>query len=224
MKKEVLQFYSMQYLVRYPTGYEKGKKYPVIFFLHGSGSRGNDIHALMNNPFFTITDESTDFPFVTVAPQCSENTWFDMFETLESFVHKLVKEDYVDASRLYLMGVSMGGYGAWQLAMSMPEYFAAVVPISGGGMYWNAGRLLNVPVWAFHGEIDTVVFIDESTKMVERVNQCGGNARLTIFPGKGHTLWDDVYRNQEVFEWLLSNQNSNIAELIDTYQGSELYG
>ena len=100
----------------------------------------------------------------------------------------------------------MGGYAVWQLAMSMPAYFAAIVPICGGGMYWNAARLKNVPIWAFHGALDNVVHPRESINMVEAVNACGGNAKLTIVEDVAHMVWCDVYENREVFNWLLGHR------------------
>ncbi len=127
-----------------------------------------------------------DYPFMLVAPQCNKNTWFDLMDSLKKLVYLLADDETVDEKRIYLMGLSMGGYGTWQLAMSIPEMFAAIVPICGGGMYWNAGRLANVPVWAFHGKLDTTVFVEESEKMVNAVNAKGGNAKLTIYPELKH--------------------------------------
>ena len=118
----------------------------------------------------------------------------------------------------------MGGYGTWQLAMSLPELFAAIVPVCGGGMYWNASRLVNIPIWAFHGAKDTTVFKEESIKMVDAVNKCGGKAKLTIYPENGHDAWSDTYKNPEVFDWLLSNTNENSVKLIDKYKDSNIYG
>ena len=224
MQYEVSKFDYIQYLTRYPNGYEPGKKYPVIMLFHGAGGRGKDINVLMNNPYFRITDKYTDFPFITVAPLCSTNTWIDMYETLVRLVKKTSKEEFTDPRRLYAMGASMGGYLTWQIAMSMPEVFAAIVPICGGGYVWNTARLVNVPVWAFHGKKDITVPLEESEKMVNGVNKHGGNARLTIYPENGHDAWSDTYNNPEVFEWLLSNENSNAAELIDIYHDSKIYG
>ena len=114
---------------------------------------------------------------------------------------------YVDRERIYLMGSSMGGYGAWQLAMSRPEIFAAVAPICGGGMYWNAGRLKNTPVWAFHGDSDCIVLPEESRKMVDAVNKCGGKAYLTIYENTAHNAWTPTFKDPEVWKWMLSNKN-----------------
>ncbi len=224
MKFEMYKIENLDYVVRYPDNYSVGQQYPVILLLHGAGGRGKDIHVLMNNPYFKITGQKTDFPFVSVAPLCSANTWFDMFEQLKKLVYQIAAKEFADKERIYLMGASMGGYGAWQLAMSMPEFFAAIVPICGGGMYWNANRLINVPVWAFHGAKDIAVFPDESKKMVDAVNDCGGTARLTVYPENKHDAWSDTYSNQEVFDWMLSHKNQNIKELTDIYDNSEMYG
>ena len=224
MNIKIDQSENVKYIIRFPDGYKNGDRFPVIIFLHGAGSRGNDIHILKNNPYFNIINKHLEFPFITVAPQCSQNTWFDMFEQLKRFVFKIYDENFTDKNKIYLMGASMGGYGTWQLAMSLPELFAAIVPICGGGMYWNASRLVNVPVWAFHGAKDTVVFKEESIKLVDAINKCGGKAKLTIYPENGHDAWSDTYNSQEVFHWLLSNTNKNILQLIDKYNDGDIYG
>ena len=123
------------------------------------------------------------------------------------------------------MGASMGGYAVWQLAMSMPEYFAAIVPICGGGMYWNAGRLIHVPVWAFHGAKDATVLLEESVKMVEAVNKKGGNAKLTIYPNTKHDSWTATYSNYEVFQWLLTHRRPHAeAEADNSYADVKKFG
>ena len=224
MKKDVLTFESMQYIISYPEGYHLGEKYPVILFLHGAGSRGKDIDTLLGNPYFQITQKHSDFPFVTVAPHCHADTWFDLFETLEKLAKAIVAMPFTDGSRIYLIGASMGGYATWQLAMSMPEYFAAIVPICGGGMYWNAGRLVNVPVRAFHGANGEVVCVKESVKMVEAVKRSGGKAELIVYPEIGHNAWSDTYSNWAVFEWLLSHKNENVEQVVNYYKDNMLFG
>ena len=224
MQTEVCTQGKLTYLLRYPNGYEAGKRYPVLFFLHGAGGRGTDVEVLRGNPYFRLTDPVEEFPFITVAPLCSANTWFDLFEELEELVRRIACADFTDLERIYCMGASMGGYATWQLAMSLPEYFAAIVPICGGGMYWNASRLVNVPVWAFHGAKDTVVFTEESRKMVDAVNKKQGHAKLTIYPENAHDAWSDTYSNPEVFAWLLSHTNQNAKQLIESYVGSKQYG
>ena len=224
MNYEIKNIETLKYVIKYPNNFDENRSYPVIFIMHGAGGRGNDINVLLANPYFLQTSKHQNFPFITVAPLCSENTWFDLWNQLKALVKLTYSLPYTDKKRIYAMGASMGGYGTWQLAMSMPEYFAAIVPICGGGMYWNAGRLVNVPVWAFHGGKDSVVLPRESEKMVEAVNANGGNAKLTIFAENGHNAWDDTYSNYKVFEWLLSNENNNTNEIVDEYNSVTIYG
>lgn len=224
MKIEFLNFEGMDYVVRYPHEYTPGTKYPVILFLHGAGTRISSKSAVMENPFFVFT-QNDNFPFVTVAPHCiGEQTWCDYFETLKKFVQFVFDAPYTDPERLYCMGASMGGYGTWQLAMSMPEYFAAIAPVCGGGMSWNAYRLVNVPVWAFHGEKDTTVFPEESKRLVNAVNAVGGKARLTLYPESAHDAWTPTYSNSEVFTWLLEHKNENAKKISNKYDNSKIYG
>ncbi len=218
-----LKFGKLTYLVKYPEGFSKTEKHPILIFLHGAGSRGTSSDALRGNPFFKCT-ENLNLPFVIVAPLCSENTWFDLFEHLEGLVKEVAQLPFADEKRIYLTGNSMGGYGTWQLAMSMPEYFAAIAPVCGGGMYWNAGRLANLPVWAFHGGKDGTVFPTESEKMVNAVNRAGGNARLTTYPDREHDSWTPTYSNPEVFEWLLKHESNCTVELKDEYTDADIYG
>lgn len=201
----ILNLDDLQYVIRYPENYREGEKYPVILFLHGAGTRGTDIEVLKKNAFFGLTAEHADFPFVTVAPQCHSETWFDHFETLKRLVADIRASEFADPNRLYVIGASMGGYATWQLTMSMPEMFAAAVPICGGGMYWDAGRLKHVPIWAFHGDSDKTVLTEDSVKMVNAVNKKGGDAKLTIYPETGHDAWTATYKNADVFAWMLSH-------------------
>ena len=122
------------------------------------------------------------------------------------------------------MGVSMGAYAAWQLAMSQPTLFAAMIPICGGGMCWNASRLKDIPIWAFHGGKDTTVLPEESIRMVEKVNKRGGSAKLTVYLENEHNAWDDTFKNPEVFTWLLSHKNKNAPVEEDEYNGREAFG
>lgn len=215
---------NVRCIIRYPNEYREGQRYPLLLFLHGAGTRGDDIQKLITHPFFELTQGHKDYPFVTIVPFCMENTWFDMWERLLQAVKKCAALPFVDSSRIYLMGASMGGYGAWQLAMSLPEYFAAMVPISGGGMAWNAKRLVNIPAWAFHKEKDPTVSLDESVKMVEAVNRAGGWAKLTVYPGEDHDAWSDTFSNIEVFSWLLEHENKNTSALVDEFVRTDIYG
>ena len=221
---EEISFQNIRCVLRKPIDFNSEKKYPILLFLHGAGTRGNDIDKLCANPFFRLTDRHQNFPFVTIAPLCEENTWFDVWERLKALVNDITNLPFADQERIYVMGASMGGYATWQLAMSMADRFAAIVPICGGGMYWNAGRLVNVPIWAFHGAKDTAVLLEEAVKMVEAVKRHGGEAKLTVYPENGHDAWSDTYSNPEVFSWLFQQQNKNNRKYEDVYSRADIYG
>lgn len=210
--------------IRYPDGYEEGKRYPVILCLHGAGGRELPLETVPDHVFYEKISELPDFPFVAITPHCNENSWFDLFERLKAFVTTILAQPFCDRERLYLMGASMGGYATWQLAMSMPECFAAIVPICGGGMSWNGSRLVNVPVWAFHGKLDTTVHVEESEWIVGRILKNGGDAKLTVYPENGHDAWSDTFSNPEVYAWLLSHRNENRRELVDKYNNVKQFG
>lgn len=222
---EFLTFEGMQYLIDRPAHLAAGERHPVVLLLHGAGTRGEDIGLLAQNPYFRITARHEALPCITVAPLCATNTWFDRFETLIHFARAVAQADYADPDRVYLMGASMGGYATWQLAMSAPELFAAIVPICGGGMAWNTGRLRHVPVWAFHGEDDGTVFAEESRRLVEAVNRRGGSARLTLYPATGHDAWSATYGNREVFDWLLAQRRYHApCEQDGSFADSKAFG
>ena len=202
---EKLKYKDIEYVLRVPTGFSEDKKYPVVIFLHGAGSRGRDLKIIEEHPFFS---ETKDFlsSVISVAPQCYENSWFTIFEQLGEFIHHIISANYADSNKIFLVGASMGGYATWQMAMSYPELFKAIIPICGGGMYWNAERFVNMSIWAFHGDSDTVVFTEESEKMVKAINSNGGNARMTIYENCGHDAWTPTFKNADTWVWLLSQK------------------
>ena len=215
MNIEVKRFGRIEYVMRYPNGYEEGKRYPVILFLHGSGTRGTDIEAVKENSFLTITEQMEDFPFIVIAPQCCRDSWFDLHETLIDFVLWLAEQSFVEPKRIYAIGTSMGGYATWQIGMSLHEYFAAIVPICGAGAYWNAGNLKDMGIWAFHGELDDAVYVTDSERMIKSARVAGcSDARLTIYPKEGHAMWNIVYANRAVYEWMLSKENAVLPEYL----------
>jgi predicted peptidase len=208
---EILKYKQFDYVLCHPTNFDSGKKYPLVIYLHGAGGRGRDIDLIANHPFFS---ESAQFlaDAVSVAPQCYSDSWFNIFEQLQEFLEQIIALDYVDKSRVYMLGASMGGYGTWQMAQCRPELFAAIVPICGGGMYWNTGRLKDMGVWAFHGADDKTVLCEESVKMVEGINKRGGNAKLTIYENTAHNAWTPTFRNTEMWKWLFEQRSAYVEE------------
>ncbi len=201
-------FERLRYLTAVPDGFDVTRRYPCIIFLHGAGTRGDDLGLLRDNCYFErLAEHRADA--VSFAPQCNADSWCDVHEQLCRFAEYVSALPFVDGTRVYLMGASMGGYETWQLAISRPELFAAIVPICGGGAYWNAARLASVPVWAVHGEDDSCVFFEESEKMVNAVNAAGGTARLERLFGVGHAAWEYAYASREIFDWMLSQRKAS---------------
>ncbi len=219
---EISTYKKLGYVTRYPESFDENEKYPLVFYIHGAGGRGTDITKISTHSCFSDTEPYLKGA-VTVAPQCYADTWFDIFEQLIDFVESEINKHYIDKERVYLIGASMGGYTAWQLAMSRPELFAAIIPICGGGMYWNAGRLKNTAVWAFHGEIDGTVKCEESRKMVDKINEVGGNAKLTVYPDTNHNSWTPTLTDPKVLEWLLSQKN-RYTETRTEFNDTESFG
>ena len=196
------QIDELNYLRFEPNNFSEDKKHPIIILFHGAGSRGDNVELLKEQSILGYAKDEPNFPFVMFIPQCSTNTWFDIFEQLKVFVKRVIVLPYVDKDKVFISGVSMGGYACWQMLMSEPNIFRKAVICCGGGMYWNAGRI-KVPVWAFHGADDTVVLLEESKKMVDAVNRSGGNAKLTEYKGVDHNCWELTYNNPDVYRWLL---------------------
>ena len=203
MKIDSERFETLSYLSCYPDTFSKKEKYPIIIHLHGAGSRGTDVSILKNQAILSYASKAEDFPFVMFLPQCAEDCWFDIFEKLKALVRYIAELPFVDKTRIYLSGVSMGGYASWQLLMSENTIFEKAIICCGGGMYWNASRI-KAKIWAFHGKDDKVVFCEESQKMVEAVNKRGGDARITVYERTEHNCWDATYSNPNIYKWLLS--------------------
>ena len=136
MEKRV--FEKLDYVLRMPAGFSNEEKYPLVIYLHGAGGRGRELDVIYEHPFFSKTAPWLEGA-ISVAPQCYEDSWFSIFEQLQAFVEHVIAWDCVDKTRVYVVGASMGGYATWQLAMSRPEWFAAIIPICGGGCIGTQG-------------------------------------------------------------------------------------
>lgn len=195
----------MEYLLHLPAGYEAdpSRAWPLVLFLHGRGERGSDLQRLTRHGLPKLIQAGHDLPFIVVSPQCPEHSWWvHELDTLNALLDRVTEQYRVDAKRIYLTGLSMGGFGCWHMAAAYPERFAAAVPICGGGNPRNAERLKDLPIWAFHGQLDQTVPLSESTAMVDAVRACGGNVRLTIYIDAAHDSWTRTYENPELYTWL----------------------
>lgn len=208
LERQVTKTVQVKYLLHLPEGYERDNKmkWPLVLFLHGAGERGDDIQKVKAHGIPKIADLNPSLPFIAVSPQCSEDSyWNAEKDALMALLDEIMTSFNVDEKRVYLTGLSMGGYGTWELASSHPEKFAAVVPICGGGNPSRVQSLVNTPVWAFHGAKDDVVKLEESEKMVHALQACGGNVKLTVYPEADHDSWTKTYANPELYSWLLGH-------------------
>ncbi len=214
LKWKVSRTMELPYLVYKPQDYDpkSGKRWPLMLFLHGAGERGTNVQDVAIHGPLKLVKQGKNFPFIIVAPQCPNGQDWSNAPLLKLLDH-ITKEFAVDKKRVYLTGLSMGGYGTWRLGLAHPEKFAAVVPICGGGSLLDAilgGRdraaLKSLPVWAFHGGKDTVVPPDESERMVNALKKLGlKDVKLTVYPAAGHDSWTETYNNPELYEWLLKH-------------------
>ena len=185
---------------------EKTDSLPLIIQLHGAGEWGDGGESLSLVDFhgFSKVVAHKDFPCMFVMPQCPVNSfWAARVESIIAFIDQLTKEYDIDTNKIYLTGLSMGGYGTWYTAMARPDLFAAIAPVCGGGMAWNAA-VLRMPIWAFHGACDTVVSPTESDKMVEALRAAGADVKYSRVDGVGHDVWNCAYK-EELIDWMLSH-------------------
>lgn len=196
-----------QYLLYTTSTYNThtSSKWPVIIFLHGIGERGTNINVVKNVGLPKKIGKQTDFMFLVIAPQCKPDTWWDI-RSLNALYAEVIEKYNVDPQRIYLTGLSMGGYGAWDWAMLNPEKFAAVAPICGGADYLDkAANMKNVPAWTFHNADDPTVGV-ENTREIVRVLRNAGNTRVkyTENPTGGHDAWTKAYANNDLYSWFKS--------------------
>ena len=201
---------KMAYQLYLPKGYQEDvkKEWPLILFLHGSGERGSDIELVTKHGIPKIVKEKPDFPFIALSPQCPEGTIWRT-ETVSALLDDIEQEYRVDKNRIYLTGLSMGGFGTWELACKEPNRFAAIAPICGGGnsflAVWN---LKDQPVWVFHGKKDSVVPVENSDVMVNALKKMNPNIKYTVYPEADHDSWTETYNNPELYTWFLSHSLS----------------
>jgi predicted peptidase len=201
----------LNYLLYLPKDYAKDRKvrWPLMLFLHGSGERGSDLEKVKTHGPPKLIAQGQDLPFLVVSPQLpdAERGWDP--DALLALLDSIVKHYRVDKDRVYVTGLSMGGFGTYALAEADPDRFAAAVPICGGGDPRQAAQVKDLPIWAFHGAKDPTVPIENDRAMVDKIKASGGNIQFTIYPEGGHDVWTETYNNPEVFKWLLAHRRSD---------------
>jgi predicted peptidase len=198
---------QMGYLLYLPKDYDKQESWPLLLFLHGAGERGDDLKLVKKHGPPKLIATGKDFPFIVVSPQCPKERWWEPIE-LVALLDELSSKHKVDADRIYVTGLSMGGFGSWRLAAFAPDRLAAIAPICGGGEKYWAKQFVHLPVWAFHGAKDTGVPPERSQMMVDELKKKGGKPKLTIYPESGHDSWTVTYGNPKFYEWLLEQRRS----------------
>jgi len=210
---------EVNYLLSLPKGYDAKaeRRWPLILFLHGAGERGTNVWRVAIHGPAKNTKVLPEFPFIIVSPQCPERqVWSN--DIVLALLDEVTTKYAVDTSRVYLTGLSMGGYGTWSLGLTHPERFAAIVPICGGGQMISVllssrdrgAALRSLGVWAFHGGKDPVVPLQESQRMVDALKKAGlADVKLTVYPEAEHDSWTEAYKNPELYEWLLKHERRN---------------
>jgi predicted peptidase len=204
-----------KYVLFVPHDYKKDKPAPLILFLHGAGEtkpkEGAKTKGTPKMPVEVgigpaIKKREKTFPFITIIPQAPTFGWQAGGESAKMALGMLadVEKNYsVDPKREYLSGLSMGGFGTWSISAAMPDKWAAIVPICGGGNPKDAEKIKDIPTWVFHGDKDPAVPVQRSRDMVEALKKAGGEPKYTEYPGVGHNSWDKAYDTDELYEWLL---------------------
>jgi predicted peptidase len=202
---------EMDYLLALPKGYDKQDAWPLVLFLHGAGERGDNLELVKKHGPPKLIGDGKEFPFIVVSPQCPKDVWWEPIE-LTALLDQVIKTHKVDEDRIYVTGLSMGGFGTWRLAALTPNRFAAIAPICGGGEEYWARRFSHVPTWAFHGAKDKGVPVERSQKMIDAMKEEGGEPKLTVYPEAEHDSWTETYNNPMFYEWLLAQKRKPVKE------------
>ena len=200
--------FTWRYLVYLPQGYtQRQEPWPLMLFLHGAGERGDDLNKVKVHGPPKLVEHGGNLPFIVVSPQCPKESWWPRLnQPLLKLLDHVEKTYHVDPQRVYLTGLSMGGFGTFALAHDAPDRFAAIAPICGGGEVAWAESLKTTPVWIFHGWKDPVVPVDRSIDMAKAIREAGGDVKLTIYPDAGHDSWTATYDNSKLYGWFLRHR------------------
>jgi predicted peptidase len=199
---------DLPYLLHVPDGAAPAGGWPLVLFLHGSGERGDDAEQLRRQGLPKRLEEGLAIPAIVLSPQCPEgDVWPQHFPALLHLLDAVAAQHGADPRRVVATGLSLGGAGTVHLVAAHPERFAALAPICGPWTsYYANPALARLPLWAFHGDADPVVSVDDSRRLIARVRELGGEPRYTEYPGVGHDAWTPAYADPEVLDWLLDQR------------------
>jgi predicted peptidase len=198
---------ALDYLVYLPADYDKdkSKQWTLVIFLHGAGERGSNVQLVRKNGLTQTLEQRGTIPYVMVAPQCPANTGWNV-GTLDKLLDQVLADYRVDKKRIVLTGLSLGGFGTWSWSTEHPERFAGLVPICGGGKTAQATALKGMPIWAFHGDADSVVKFATGQAIVDAAKAAGADIKFTVYPGVGHNSWGKAYAEPELEAWILARK------------------
>jgi len=198
------------YVVFIPHGYDGTKEFPIILFLHGAGeTKGGTKEPVEVGIGSAIKKREKTFPFIVVIPQSEKRTWqasSDDGKRAIAILDESIKAYKVDTKQQYLTGLSMGGFGTWSIAAAMPDRWAAIVPICGGGNPKDAEKIKDIPCWCFHGDADNAVPVKRSQDMIAALKEAGGKPKYTEYPKVGHNSWDMAYGDDKLYPWMLEHK------------------
>ncbi len=209
---------TLPYRLLHPEKTEPGKHYPLILFLHGSGERGVDNEKNLSyiTDLFLNDKNRKKFPSYVLVPQCPQTTrwapedWYakptSPISSVVDLIDSLIVVLPIEINQLYIIGLSMGGFGTWYMLTRYPDKFAAAIPICGGGDWNQAQAIKHIPVWVFHGRKDTVVLPEQSRTMVKALKAAGGKPRYTEYKKVAHDSWKPAFKEPELLKWLFSNR------------------
>lgn len=197
---------TMNYLLAVPEDIKSDEQLPMLVFLHGAGERGTDPQLIKTHGVPKMLDEGLPVRAIILAPQVPDgrHVWNTLADETMELIRYVRDNMNADIDKVSVTGISMGGYGTWELALSYDKEFSAIAPICGGGMSWRGSILKDMPIRAFHGDKDDAVPIEATREMIDNINSQGGNASFLILHGIGHDSWVYAYEQTNVLEWLVS--------------------
>jgi predicted peptidase len=191
------------YLLYLPIDYKTNNDlFPLIIYLHGGSQRGNDLNKLKTYGLPYLIDKGVNYDFIIASPQCPDNTLWSRIDWFDSLYLDLTTKYRIDKQRIFVTGISIGGFGTWQVAMDYPDKIAAIIPLCGGcNDSVDICRINKLPIWTFHGTADSMININETERLVNRLQKCNGNIKFSRLENAGHGI-QDIYQKPEIFEWL----------------------